>query len=527
MNHRPTNRAGDTLIGADAVPGTPAGLSSVTVNPSRWFYGSLGLLIFLGVALRVAYIDHDCFNPDEQIASAVVRNLSFPNQWDTNWAKSDVSAAFHYGQYNFSSYHYLLYCWKSLLTVIGIGMPNNFGALRALNGLFGLIFLGTIALALRQSVGEIAGLAATAAGATLPLLVQDAHYLRCEAMLTAGVATLLYFTTGPEPKPRWVVFFGGVIAGWMIASKVTMVIALPLLFSSEFRTLREWKTVLGFACLIAFGCILGFVMGVPGGVLQPAVYLSGLEEMTRQYSSPLPPYTSPDMAASLRITLAYMKGTLGWGFWLITAVGLSGLIRLGGWRRTAILVSPLAVALFFFGSHAFFAERSFSPFIPIAALLFGAGVQFMAEAMVSSGKFARCYRAFVVTLLLTTTLALPTIYSWQITAHGFSGREQLEKDTALRHMKGNLAGKTQIIYGAIVCPEDYRKLSAATQQRESVLLVLIDYYDPNTAACLAKLQSTFGARILGVRESLFPDLPACTLHTFMSPRLWLLYVPAR
>ena len=178
-----------------APPLTPE--SPITNRISAGFGWALFFCLLLGGALRLGYIDHHVFHGDEQIARSVVQNLSFPSQWDTNWARSDhqLRSEFRYDQYSFSSYHYVLYFWKSTVSAAGLDVVNHPGAFRALNGLFGLVFIGAIALAVRQTVGEIAGVAAACAGAIIPLLVEDAHYMRCEAMLTAGVAVLVWLST--------------------------------------------------------------------------------------------------------------------------------------------------------------------------------------------------------------------------------------------------------------------------------------------------------------------------------------------
>lgn len=497
--------------------------------PSR-FYWSLALLMLVGLLLRVAYVDRDYSNPDERVPLAVVHGLSFPHQWDTNWIKSGIDAGWHYDQYNFSSYHYLLYFWKSLLSLPGIDGEKHLGALRSLNGLLGLVSIAALAFAARQSIGEIAGISAAAATAILPLLVHDAHYLRCEAMLTAGVAVLLWLSWRRDQPRQWPMFAAGLIAGWMIACKASMGLALPLLLlllrPPEKGRHGDWKTYLVPLCLIGAGCTLGFIIGVPWGVAQPQKYFFGLAKLAAEYNTPMPPYTREDMAPSIHAALAYLQGTLGWGFLSVTLLGLGCMGRIKGWWQTGIMVLPLAAALVVFGSHALFTERSYSPFLPIALVCFGVGTQCLIEAATPKLSLLRQHRALSVVLLLITTLALPSFYSWQIVFRVFSGQEQIEKDAALVRMKGNLTGKVVRMFNVSFHPENYREIKAAIGNHEPVLVVLVDYYDTITPSCLKTLQSTYGGRILGVREGLFPGLPSCQLNTFMSPRLWLIYIPA-
>jgi hypothetical protein len=146
------------------------------------------------------------------------------------------------------------------------------------------------------------------------------------------------------------------------------------------------------------------------------------------------------------------------------------------------MLTPLLAAIIVFGIHPFFAERSYSPFLPIALVLYGAGTQYVIETAIRQKSILRNNRTTMLVLLLAITLALPAIYSWQIVSQGFSGREQLEKDNALARMKGSLVGKKIVISGATCGNEDYQKVSDGRAKNEPMLIVLVDYYDPNTPA---------------------------------------------
>ena len=515
---------------ANAAP-TAARDAYSTKRFSSWFCWSLAFILLLGVALRIGHINHKIYHVDEQIAESVLRGLSFPTQWDTNWAKTAVGSGFRYDQYNFSSYHYLLYFWKSLLEAFGIEWIHHPEALRAFNGLCGLVFLGAIALATRQLVGELAGIAAASAGAIMPLLVEDAHYVRCEAMLTAGLTLLLWLSIRRVSVPRWALFSSGFITGWMLACKATMGLALPLLLLILINAISSkptrWSLWFFPAGIVGLGLVSGVVIGVPWGVAQPHIYHLGLAGLAKQYRSPMWPYTTPDMSPSIWATLDYMKVTVGWGFWTVAVLGLGRLIRISGWWRTALFLAPLAGAFAVFGSHAFFAERSYSPFLPIVIVLFGAGLQLVIETIVRQYTNLRKHSLVLLALLLTLTLTLPAFFSWQLVFQIFSGHEQIEKDAALARMKGNLTGKVVRMFSIDYYASNYREIAAAVGNNEPVLVVLVDYYDSLSPIVLTTLQDNYGGRILGVRESIFPSLPPCFLNTILSPRLWLVYIPAK
>ena len=114
------------------------------------------------------------------------------------------------------------------------------------------------------------------------------------------------------------------------------------------------------------------------------------------------------------MALAYMKGTLGWGFWTITSLRMSGMIRASGWWRTVAIVASPAAAFVVFGEHAFFSEHSFSPFLPIAVLLFGAGVMLSVEILAKYKTNLQNNRATLLVLFLAIARAHPFKDTWQI-----------------------------------------------------------------------------------------------------------------
>jgi hypothetical protein len=345
------------------------------------------------------------------------------------------------------------------------------------------------------------------------------------------VAALLWLPTCRTARTPWLLLLGGFIAGWMVAGKATMGLALPLLLyllipADENRS-NKWQTLGLPVSLVGAGLILGSSLGVPYGIIHPQKYLYGLAQLQFQYSGYVSPESSVQMENTYRPTFLYMIGTLGWGFWTLTALGLVPLVKSAGWLRTVIMLTPLAAALITFGSHAFFSERSFSPFLPIAVLLFGAGGQFLIEAIITPQMSLWKHRATIFAALLCITLALPGYYSWQIVIQGFSGREKQLKDEALAGMKGNLTGKKLVVFSGFFHAQNFKEIAATIESHEPMLIVLADYYDTYTPKALTTLQVTFHGRILGVRESIFPGLPTCSLHYYFSPRLWLLYIPAK
>lgn len=498
----------------------------------RTVWIAMMLLIILGMILRAAYIGHSTYNPDEPVGQAVVRGLSFPQHWDTNWALHEVPSHFRYDQYNFSSYHYLLFFWQKLLGVAGVTTTLSLEALRALNLLLGFIFLLSLLATARKNMGEYAVLATVAAGAAFPLLVQDAHYVRCEAMLTAGVGVLLWWSLRERHRPPgWSLAAGGFLVGWLVACKATMILASPLLLLPLLPNKQGgpfvWSTLPQCSGFLALGVLAGFASGVPFGLVQPTLYLSGLQHLAMEYSSAMPPYTQPDMAACRWVTLEYLQSTLGWGFWGFTGVGIFGFARSFGLLRLLCVLVPSILAFWLFGNQPFFSERSYSPFIPIACLLFGAGIQLVADLIKQSLKAPRLAVAGAIALLLSLSLAIPANLSFKIVFMGFSGRDDLAQDIAIQQMKGDRQGQEFTILGSNYNQANTHAIAAAVAARESVMILILDANDRASHDAVTNIHTQFGAELLGSRDTLFADLPTCTLHTFISQRLWLLYLPPK
>ncbi|HNY42648.1 MAG TPA: hypothetical protein PKJ41_19760, partial [Bryobacteraceae bacterium] len=247
----------------------------------------LSLVAVVGFIARSRYLSLDYFSPDEPVARAVVDHLREPGQWDTNWRVCGAPAPYDYDQFTFSSYHYTLYGWDR----ITCSFPGEeVTRLRLLNAFLGVISVLCVGLAGRTLAGALGGIAAAAFVAVAPVLVQDAHYLRCESFLTAGAAILLCLGCGAR-RGAWTVAFGGGVLGLLLACKISALllapILLPLLVDRAPGFLRN-------ALLMALGAVVGFALGVPSALTQLGVYLDGIVELQRQYANALPPHTTPD-----------------------------------------------------------------------------------------------------------------------------------------------------------------------------------------------------------------------------------------
>ena len=193
------------------------------------------------------------------------------------------------------------------------------------------------------------------------------------------------------------------------------------------------------------------------------------------------------------------------------------------------MVATMMGAFFVFGSHAYFSERSFSPFLPVVAVFFGVGCQSAIDLMLRSRPAFHGLgrRSGILVLLLVLTLAWPTICSWRMVFQGFSGRETAEQLAFVDRMRAENTGRIVLVVGPEFGAKDRAEIEKAAANKEPLLIIIGDDCDAFTSHCLAVLQREYHGQMLGVRECLFPELPPCTLHTFISPRLWGMSIPAK
>lgn len=185
----------------------------------------LSLVAVGGFFARSRYLSRDYFSPDEPVARAVLDHLREPGQWDTNWRVCGAPAPYDYDQFTFSSYHYTLYGWDRITRCIP---GDELTRLRLLNAFLGVVSVICVGLAGRTLVGACGGIAAAAFVAVAPVLVQDAHYLRCESLLTAGAAILLYLGSGLR-SGGWAALVGGGVLGVLLACKISALLLAPML----------------------------------------------------------------------------------------------------------------------------------------------------------------------------------------------------------------------------------------------------------------------------------------------------------
>lgn len=508
-----------------------AGPDTPGESTSRHFLIGLLIITLLGGLGQAAFALRDYSHPDEGIVLGLAPSLSLPDRWDTNWALADVPAEFRYPQYNFSSYHYLAHGWCTVLRLTGLAEEGiTVGKLRLLNPLLGMLAIVLCGLTTRQLASANAGLVAAGLLAMNPLVVQDAHYARGETMMLAGVAAMIWLLLPGRQRPHLRAIGAGGVLGWLVACKITMVlagVAAPFLLFAGTTDNADRRR--GFALrgiLFAAGCAAGFAAGMPYGLLHWETFRAGLEVLQRQYAAGGPPYTEPGATTSFIPATRFFLATLGYAFPVALVIGALGLVL----RQRAVvgsgMVATLLTAWGFFGIHPAFAERSFSPFLPIAALLGGIGAaetaHRIAQFVPRIGHRQTLFLIILTLALLVKPVRLVTILDWMV----FSGTELKEQIAAIKKTEQEYP-RAQSLCTELNKPQQYSEVLAALRRQKSSVLTIFDFGDLYTPFWLDRLGREIDLREVGYRPGLFDDLPICSLQTFHSPRLrFLVTAPA-
>lgn len=486
---------------------------------------ALALVSVLGLGLRAGYLSQPYYQVDEGVTTAVAAGLDYPHRWTTNWIKYAVPPEFHYDEFNFSSYHYLAHGW-----IVAAGRTtspeNRLTALRALNLPLSLAALLFTALAVRRTLGWLPGVFAAAGLAVLPILVQDAHYARCDSMLTAGVAGLIWLLAPEAHKTRWHWAGAGAVGGWLVACKFSLLLLSPLflgaVIAANTAPSPDWSGVRRSCGWLALGGSLGFALGMPGAIFDPYAFLRGVRTLRSYYAGFHPPYSLPDHGPVMGNLLAYLVVIIGPGLLVLSVLG-----ALHAWRRTspvwiAGLLLTLISSVLVFGSQSFIAERNLSPFLPLLAVLAGTGLALILawakKLPGGAGRVAPGVAAFAAMVTLVPPLQL----SLRMVARGFSLKELGEQNAFVERVAAE-AAKQKLVFasGSLADAESFAAAEAVLREGPTVFAIY-DFQDASSEEFVSRLAGNHGGRVLAKREGLFPELPCCTLTTMISARILVL-----
>lgn len=341
---------------------------------------------------------------DELIPLAVVHHMETTDSWDTNWANADwrgdyAGGIYHITQYNFSSYHVTLRVLRGLASAFGITTPDLV-FYRGCSVLFQLLAMMLVMHGLWRTAGRWPALAAGGFLAVMPQSVIDAHYARPETFLTLLVAIGLWCgwqccQRNAKQWCRWDAV-SAVVWGFALACKVSVLpmVALAWVFLC-------WRGVRGVALLGWWGLFaVGFCLGAPAALLDPAGFLRGAGTLLHQYSTAVSEPVSGALP-SAGVLFAYLYAFFSAPVWVV--------LLLPVWlplpRRQKYLVYAAWLAtvgyLLLFAAQQVFFERNVSHLLPLWASVFGLAVAACSRAQTS--------RQTALAVLLTVLLLVEPV----------------------------------------------------------------------------------------------------------------------
>lgn len=490
----------------------------------------IGTLALCAV-LRLWPLQFDYFHPDEVIAVEVARQVVDTGSLDTNWKNAALPIDFKLPQYNFSGYLLSAAALDSIVKAFAGPERDSLMPLRFWSALLSVAAAGLTFVVGRSFFGVATGLIACLLVTLNPLLVQDALYARPEPFVTVLTLLLLWGVQGRASGGR--LFLSALAAGVLVATKISMVGLLPLLFlPNASPEARFWPGLRAYikqalaalplrAVAILPGVAVGFVLAAPFALANTGDYWTGIEFLLRQYGGPQWPFGLGEATASERLVYVghYFGATTGA---LLLALSLAGAIWAGAaqnFRALAIYVLALLFAIRFATYPAFF-ERNLSHLIPVFLI-------FAAYGLVRLGAVAPARKAWVRPVTLAAILAVAMIPAVRTTtlllAEEFSGDARRELNRLRAEMVSTHSLEATVIGGE----QDYAALNDESFPRcTSWLLEVVHFHSARSDASLLRVAAQTGFREVGRYVSKFMYVPTASLHTYTTPTIIFLSRPA-
>ena len=481
------------------------------------------LVVLAGFLLRAGYYTENYGHPDETITVEVVGHLRSSGDWDTNWAKApNLESTLRYDQYNFSSHLYATYFfYRAVKWVPGLdawrSRDNGFWVYRFFSVLLAPVVVWQTWWLARRVAGDGAGLVAGALVAVVPLLVQDAHYMRPEAWVTALTMGAAMACLPAGDLKGWRIFVGAVLMGLAIACKFSLLalVWLPLVpvLAAGWTGCGTIGRVLGAAGWALLGIGVGFALGAPNAIVHPQVFLHGMNYLSAHYAGLHPPYSHVDGGPVAGMLGGYFLATLGVPALAAGGVGARWLLVRRRWAEAMLLAGPVGLFAGYFCTRSVFFERNLSHVVPLFCVLAGVGV------VVTAGGLAARWggQILAVTVLVCALVILrPAELSGRLVFADFSGRNAANHEVLEAGIRAAHPEKAWWIE-AILNGEPLDRLVAHFEKGGApVVLRVIDYHDEWSARYGAMLPARLKVELIAEFPSTFADVPNCTLHTYNS-----------
>ncbi len=510
--------SGGTLRWRDMLPSSRT-LGAAGQN--RWrVWVVAGALVVLGFALRAAYYHKGYGHPDEAITVEVVRHMRLTGDWDTNWSKANLTPDLRYDQYNFSSHLYATFFFYRAVKVLpGTAAwrdpEEGFWVYRFFSVLLATVAVWQTWVIARGVGGTSTAILATVFAAVAPLLVQDAHYSRPEAFVTA-LTLLVVWWCWPRERFRSAAVVGSAfVMGLLVACKISMLLLawLPLVpLAGAWRSApRRWRTLA--ALPLALGA--GFAVGAPGAVAHPVQFIHGAQQLMAQYAGAHPPHGHHSGAPVGDLLLRYFVATLGAPMLVAGALGAVTLLRQRRRAEFALLAGPVILFMGYFATRGTFFERNVSHVLPLLLILAALGVVETARWCEKWNRIpAPVWLSGLALLLVIRSLAVTGPLLWvEFSGRGVTLHDNFERDLRARHPGA------QWQEAVLLSGDPFVELSERLRSRRGpVLLRVSDYADEWTALHLGLLAARFVTEPVADYPGTFPGMPPCTLLTYHSSR---------
>jgi hypothetical protein len=454
---------------------------------------------------------------DEAIVIGVIQSMDATGSHDTNWLKPTVPEEFRYPQYNFASYLAATFWWHHLAdALIPQSAPDvTRTRLRLFSSLFGALVLPIVAALAWNIGGPTVALLATTLCAINPLLVQDSYYVRPETFFTCLTVLVVWLTA---LRTRWSLAFAGFVTGLLVACKISgLTIAwIPLVGAiSSTKSARDASEVVRRVAVVGLALAIGLAVGVPAIVTNWHTYVSGIQYLRAHYAGAHPPHSPIDGGPSAHMLWTYFRGTTGTIAAVMFAACAAAVLRQRRWVTAALVILPVVLTAALFAREQVFFERNLSHVVPLYLIGAAIGLAAVGAWLANTGAVVRYA---VLGSLAAMLVWVPGSVSMRVLETlSLSPQHRSQAFEARLHRKWRLP----VVQATFVVPQQvWLTSNEITKLTDGpVILKVVDYGDPFTVRYLAEFEADWRLKRIGVCPSLFPDVPASTLQTNLSPSL--------
>lgn len=471
----------------------------------------LAALLAAGAGLRWCYLGAPSFHPDEVYPVTLADRHAATGSLDLNLSHLGFAGMPEGDQYAGSFYHRVVILWDSGLRWTGASTLVRVRALSALAATLALILFAR--LAWRQA-GFAAGAVAVALTAANPVLVQDAHFARPDALLLLLLVAFLGACASDRPPGRLGALVPGLLLGLLVALKTTM--GALILVPPALALLAGAGMGAALRAALRTGAVaaLVFLVAVPESWLHPQAYLTGLRLLSTQYSNPFPAQGPIDGGTTFGMAARYFYATLGPGTAILAAAGAASWARRD--RRSLVLwIAPAAVFSVLFGLHTNFFERSYGTFLPGVFLAAGLG----AATLAARGRWAWLAAVLVVVAVVPGARVTRILVS-----QALSGRAEAAHQAYSRRLR--TAAAPVPLFATWMCSPNQLEacLYTARTAQGPFILAVGDFGDDWTARMLAQFRAKVHPIDIAVVHGPFEGLPMSSLPCYNAPTFRYLWV---